>query len=202
MLTEGAGFLAPIDSQAESHSAPAPIFTNVHVERTRHGRSATYYRRGKGERLRLPDEIGSPEFVRAYKDVPRKFAERNAELMSRSITMVSGQILPTLRGAATRARMRGLNFELTPQWCVDTLKAQDCRCALTGLRFSLSGKGMRGRDPLGPSLDRIDCSEGYTTANTRIVVLAINIMLADWGEDVFQKIIAAYTKRRAINIAH
>ncbi|MCP4304252.1 MAG: tyrosine-type recombinase/integrase [bacterium] len=42
----------------------------MHVERwrDRHGKVRTYFRRGKGGRLTLPNEIGSPEFDRAYAD--------------------------------------------------------------------------------------------------------------------------------------
>lgn len=64
------------------------------------------------------------------------------------------------------------------------------------MQFSLAGKGMRGRDPYGPSFDRIDCSKGYTPENTRIVILAINIMLADWGTDVFEAVVSQYQQHQ------
>ena len=39
----------------------------VYRERTRHGRSVFYFRRGKGRRTRLPDDPTSPEFEAAYR---------------------------------------------------------------------------------------------------------------------------------------
>ena len=38
----------------------------VYRERTRHGRWVLYFRRGKGRRIRLPDDIASDEFQAAY----------------------------------------------------------------------------------------------------------------------------------------
>lgn len=38
----------------------------VYRERTRHGRWVCYFRRGKGRRIRLPDDPASPEFDEAY----------------------------------------------------------------------------------------------------------------------------------------
>ena len=38
----------------------------VYRERTRHGRRVLYFRRGKGRRIRLPDDTESPEFQAAY----------------------------------------------------------------------------------------------------------------------------------------
>lgn len=42
-----------------------PMF--VEIERTRHGRRTVYFRVGKGPRIRLPDDMTSPEFAAAYK---------------------------------------------------------------------------------------------------------------------------------------
>lgn len=39
----------------------------VYRERTRHGRWVYYFRRGKGTRIRLPDDLASPEFEAAYR---------------------------------------------------------------------------------------------------------------------------------------
>lgn len=39
----------------------------VYRERTRHGRAVLYFRRGKGQRVRLPDDPTSPEFEAAYR---------------------------------------------------------------------------------------------------------------------------------------
>jgi integrase len=43
---------------------PRPPF--VHCELTRHGRRVWYFRKGKAQRVRLPDDFGTPEFWSAY----------------------------------------------------------------------------------------------------------------------------------------
>lgn len=45
---------------------PKPLYPHVKRETTRHGRRVWYFRRGKGPRIRLPDDYGSPAFIAAY----------------------------------------------------------------------------------------------------------------------------------------
>lgn len=47
-------------------------------------------------------------------------------------------------------------------------------------------------NPYSPSLDRIDTSRGYTKDNVRLVVYAVNIMLMDWGESIFARVVNGY----------
>lgn len=179
-----------------------PIFKNVAVEKTRHGKRVVYYRKNNGTRIRLPDVVGSPEFLIAYAAVLSgdlvASPLRPTRTLRDEVNPVANKMFGTLRGARTRARMNGYEYVLSEQWCLEQLFRQGGRCALTGMRFSVAGTGMRGRDPYCPSLDRIDNSKGYTPENTRIVILAINIMLADWGEDVFQTVIRRYSAQRKL----
>lgn len=45
---------------------PRPRYPHAHREFTRHGKPVWYFRRGKGKRIRLPDEYGSEQFKEAY----------------------------------------------------------------------------------------------------------------------------------------
>lgn len=47
-------------------SMPPKLPRNLHRQITRHGRVAWYYRKGKGRRIRILGEYGSPEFLAAY----------------------------------------------------------------------------------------------------------------------------------------
>lgn len=38
----------------------------LHRQITRHGKPVWYFRRGKGQRIRMPGEYGSTEFLAAY----------------------------------------------------------------------------------------------------------------------------------------
>lgn len=45
---------------------PRPRYPHAHREHSRHGKPLWYFRRGKGKRVRLPDEYGSEQFKEAY----------------------------------------------------------------------------------------------------------------------------------------
>jgi hypothetical protein len=53
------------------------------------------------------------------------------------------------------------------------------RCALTEIPLVLQSDAPR--NPYLASVDRIDCSAGYETNNTRIVALVVNTSLNTWG---------------------
>ena len=45
---------------------PKPLYPHVEKNPNRHGRMRFYFRKDRGERVRLPDDYGSPEFMAAY----------------------------------------------------------------------------------------------------------------------------------------
>jgi hypothetical protein len=63
------------------------------------------------------------------------------------------------------------------------------RCQVTGIVFS--NEIVNGTRPYGPSLDRIDSSEGYHPDNVRLVCIAINNAMRDWGDSVFFTLVNA-----------
>lgn len=79
---------------------------------------------------------------------------------------------------------RGIPFEIKPGDVYSLMKATGFRCGVSGIpfakRFADSGK----RDPWAPSIDRIENRQGYTAENSRVVCLAANIAMSDWGFDV------------------
>jgi hypothetical protein len=42
--------------------------------------------------------------------------------------------------------------------------------------------------PFSPSIDRIDTVGGYTTDNVRLVCVAANFALNQWGDDVLRRL--------------
>lgn len=69
-------------------------------------------------------------------------------------------------------------------------RCQGC-CEVTGLPFRPPSE-QYSRNPYGPSLDRIDSSKGYTPDNVRIVCVAANLAMNEWGEEVLSRIAKAY----------
>jgi hypothetical protein len=51
-------------------------------------------------------------------------------------------------------------------------------------------------DPFSPSLDRIDCTQGYVAGNVRLVCLIVNFALNTFGDDAFLEMCRAVVKNK------
>ncbi len=68
------------------------------------------------------------------------------------------------------------------------------RCEVTGLRLRM--EQTRDRNPLAPSIDRMDNSKAYDPANCRIVCYAVNVAMLHWGEETFGQIATGWVINR------
>lgn len=87
------------------------------------------------------------------------------------------------------AQSRGMDFNVTPESIYDLMEASKFHCCLSGIAFSTADR-LPGdtRNPWAPSIDRIDSRGGYTRDNVRVVSVAANLALADWGYDVLLRL--------------
>lgn len=178
----------------------------VQTETSRHGKVVYYFRRGPNPRLRLKGSPGSKEFEASYeaamqetpilhvRDMPQL-----PEARKQATERYFRQFMPR---AQRRCRRKGLPFDLTMDWALQQAEAQGFRCCLTGIEFFAKHPGRSARNPYAPSVDKIDPRGGYTQANVRIVVFAVNAMLMDWGPEVFEQVVNSYrytrTKKRLL----
>lgn len=175
---------------------------HIRCETNRHGKEVWYYRLGHGPRARLGGKYGSAEFWQTYALAASGTVsdllpgERFAYERGVKRNEISLCIRRSLPRAKHRAKKKGMAFDLTEEWVLEQLERQGCKCALTGIPFLADEEGYRVR-ALAPSLDRIDNAFGYTTDNVRIVVLAVNVMLSDWGEDIFTRVVEGYQRGRS-----
>lgn len=80
------------------------------------------------------------------------------------------------------ARKRKLPFEIELTDVFKLAYKSKGVCCISGLPFSLeSMDGIKHR-PFAPSIDRIDCKQGYTVKNVRLVCVAVNYALNEFGE--------------------
>jgi hypothetical protein len=94
--------------------------------------------------------------------------------------------------ARRRAAGSGLDFRLSYDDVLRLYEQQDRRCAISRLQFTMKRFAAAFvKHPFAPSLDRIDCAQGYTVANVRLVCVAVNFGLGQWGEEVFRTIAEA-----------
>jgi hypothetical protein len=87
------------------------------------------------------------------------------------------------------ARSRNLAFGLDIDFLQSLWEAQGGHCAVSGLAFSDERhEHAFVKTPFAPSLDRIDTAQGYTQDNVRLVCMAANFALNQWGDDVLRRL--------------
>lgn len=137
--------------------------------------------------------IAKPEVAARRREKYKKWAVANKDKLSkrgakrrlekRAMTMVA-----TVR---TRARMRGMSFDLDLHIEAIQARIDAGVCEVTGQPFDLSP----GRRFNSPSIDRIACERGYTYDNIRVVLNLVNVAMGDWGEQVLRNIMVAWLTR-------
>jgi hypothetical protein len=102
------------------------------------------------------------------------------------------EIAAAYRRAFTRARKRaaehGRAFDLTEPDLATAIERADGHCEVSGIEFDLSPQDNRRRLPFAPSIDRIDAKAGYAAGNVRLVCVCVNIMVSDFGDEVFLRV--------------
>lgn len=157
----------------------------------RNGHTRRYYRL-RGMKVALSGLPGTAEFEASYAAAALTISPtvRRPRLPSdpRRHYMPLAELL--VEKARYRAKARGRCCTITAQWMMEQIETQKFRCALTGIRFKTAKlEGQAGtRNPYAPSLDRIDTSKGYEAGNVRIVLLAVNVALNEWGEELLREI--------------
>jgi len=103
-----------------------------------------------------------------------------------------------LKRVRERAKAAGIYCDLTREDIQDMGNAQRWRCALSGIRFSLDRTENARARAFAPSIDRIHKDGGYTKINCRVVCVAMNLALNEFGELVFRKLAMAYCRRNRL----
>lgn len=167
-----------------------------------------YYFKASGEmkksfprpiRLFGDDDEARNKAIAIFKSWKSGAHERKKRRESRYRASVNRFLRNAFVAAQKRAVKRKIPFEIDWQGILDLLASQNGRCAVTGLKFELRttiGRARR-REPFRPSLDQINAGAGYVPGNCRLVLVAVNLALGAWGDEVFFRIAeAAICERR------
>jgi hypothetical protein len=92
-------------------------------------------------------------------------------------------MVPRSRHRASRAQFA---HDLAADHAEQLFQRQQGNCAISGLPFSLTRfDGVLVKHPFAPSLDRISSQGGYTADNVRLVCIAVNFGMGQWGEELY-----------------
>jgi hypothetical protein len=100
----------------------------------------------------------------------------------------------SLRSAKKRAAIKGIDFTITDEEADTIWRRCGAACEVTKIPFDVTRSTLGERRPYAPSIDRVDCSLGYTAANVRVVCVAVNIAMNEWGEDVLYRLCTSLIK--------
>lgn len=90
---------------------------------------------------------------------------------------VSGRARKLFLSARSRAAKGALSFDLTFEWVRD--KVETRHCALCSRRFDLLADSRGEKNPLSPSIDRIEPGNAYTQTNCRVICWDCNLLKRD-----------------------
>jgi hypothetical protein len=101
----------------------------------------------------------------------------------------AAKLIGTIR---SRARSRSMEFDLDGFVQEIQSRIDTGVCEMSGVRFDIDAT----RSFNSPSIDRIDSSKGYVFSNIRVVCLAMNVALNDWGEEALAGVMNAWLEKR------
>lgn len=105
-------------------------------------------------------------------------------------------LVPRSRQRAGRAGRAQLAHDFPADHAEQLFQQQHGSCAISGLPFSLSEfAGVLVKHPLAPSLDRISSQGGYTADNVRLVCVAVDFGMGQWGEGLYLTFARAAVER-------
>jgi hypothetical protein len=159
-----------------------------------------YYRRGKGVRVPIKGTPGTAEFDANYHAAVESYEFHCIGYKEESAVTAAykDRILNTLKkrmkNARSRDKKKGRAHTISDEWLAQVLDEQQYLCAVTRLPF-VEPTGKVRINPYSPSLDRLDCNKGYEVGNVRIVLFAVNMMMLDWGDEIFSHVALAYVRQ-------
>lgn len=141
------------------------------------------------------------------KNVWKKLSRDRDEALAIHASIVSGKTLEPVverHKAMTRAYLsarknavkRRISFSLQRTEFEQIVRRSNRCCEVTGIPFCLDSSGSTRRRPFAPSLDRIDSRQPYVFANCRLVCIATNMALGEWGIEVAAKISRGIVRHR------
>lgn len=134
-----------------------------------------------------------------YNENGRRYYDNNAGKLGRSAKKwresYSGTFKMLHIGAKTRAKKKGIPYNIDDVFLQQMSETQGDKCLLTGIPFELSSdKGFAFR-PYAPSVDRKDNARGYTPDNVQLVCVIVNKAKNEYPQSMFDEMCTARARQ-------
>ena len=109
----------------------------------------------------------------------------SAEWTKKRRATIQGRATKLSHDSRRRSQKKGWpTSEMSPEYIISLYKQQDGRCAVTGLPFDLEPHPKFGKNPLAPSLDRINSDLYYTKVNVQLVCHIYNNAKSTYTDNI------------------
>lgn len=118
------------------------------------------------------------------------FVERRKSQSRKHYKSHHGRAASLLKTANRRSSKFAEDCNLDVEFIVEKLK--NGKCEVTGIPFEYENKYGTSKNPLAPSIDRIDSNKGYVKDNVRLVIWQFNLMKGELTDDQVNDIFLNY----------
>lgn len=110
-----------------------------------------------------------------------------AQQLPQELPQDFARFMQCVHSARKRATKKGETHELSIEQARALWARSGGACEMTKIRFDFTAMPGKRR-PFAPSIDRIDSDRGYSIDNLRVVCVAVNLAMNQWGEDVLVRV--------------
>lgn len=141
------------------------------------------------EKSRAKNKSGVKNYAKKYYRKNKSLLNKNSSNMRLNPLTYFSRLVIECR---ERAKKKNLPFDLDYDFLFELFEKQNKCCAVIGLDFSFEKVSNFRIRPWAPSVDRVDSKLGYTKDNVRLVCIAVNLAINQFGDDIFNKMCKSY----------
>lgn len=114
------------------------------------------------------------------------------DIRKRDICHLTSCLENTYKQRKQHSSRKGIPFEITLGEIIQMADDQGWTCAVTGMPFEWEKSEEFRRNPMRPSIDRIQPALGYVPGNVRIITVVANTALNEYGDKIMTEVSAGW----------
>jgi len=159
----------------------------------RSAKNSNYYKSHQDEIKKATKEYKVFNSLKIKKDSKIYYKENRDLIRSEQkiyLNSIHGRLTNLLNLA--KKRSKGKPFDLDIDFLISLYDKQFGKCLLTNIDFSFIKPDNFRVDPFAISIDKINAKSFYTKDNVRLVCVAVNFGLNEFGDKIFKQICESY----------